>query len=198
MRILLTTPPMRSFNVSGIVFTSFGAFNLARLAGNLPGRPGQPPPESGRHTVRIADYNLLRFQEHTLAHDIADFQPDLIGIANPFSGYTRGVLAMAKLARQVRPQATLVAGDRPRPSSGSATWRGALTTSSATRASAPSPTSWITSPEVAAPARATPASSGSPTGTRTPQSSAAGPPSSTTSTPWAGRIAAWSRPGWGW
>ncbi len=105
MRILLTTPPMRSFNVSGVVFTNFGPYNLARLAANLPELPG-----GGRPVVRIADYNTLRLREHRLAEDIRDFEPDLIGIANPFSGYTRGVVEMARLARRLRPQAVLVAG----------------------------------------------------------------------------------------
>ena len=76
MRILLTTPPMQHFNVSGVVFSSFGAYNLAKVAANL--GPG--------HTVKISDYLLLRRRPHTLKEDIEAFRPDMVAIANPFSG----------------------------------------------------------------------------------------------------------------
>ena len=104
MRILLTTPPMQHFNVSGVVFSSFGAYNLAKVAANL--GPG--------HTVKISDYLLLRRRPHTLKEDIEAFRPDMVAIANPFSGYTAAVCEMARLAKHLSPGIiTMTGGQAP-------------------------------------------------------------------------------------
>jgi len=100
MRILLTTPPMQHFNVSGVVFKSFGPYNLAKLAGNL----------VDRHQVRIADYTLLRLRAHTLLEDIRATDPQVVAISNPFSGYTRALCQMALEAKAAFPGLILIAG----------------------------------------------------------------------------------------
>lgn len=100
MRVLLTTPPMQHFNVSGVVFRNFGPYNLAKLAGNL----------MDRHEVRIADYTRLRLRSNTLRSDIRGFEPQVVAMSNPFSGYTR---ALGELAQQVKaafPEVILIAG----------------------------------------------------------------------------------------
>lgn len=100
MRVLLTTPPMQHFNVSGVVFKSFGPYNLAKLAGNL----------VDRHTVHIADYTLLRFRAHTLLEDIRTFSPQVVAISNPFSGYTRALCLMVQEAKALHPNILFIAG----------------------------------------------------------------------------------------